>query len=117
MIPFIEFLSSTQSFPLVFSFLGRRAPVQVLQIPSDRLLQALLEGMAGFPTQFPSYFTRVDRVAAVVPRTVPNEGLQTAVIGDSPGGQCGVLRGGKHFIQQGAKAVHYLQIGSFAPAA
>jgi hypothetical protein len=51
-------------------------PSGILHIPADRLREALLEAVGGPPTELVANLTRIDRVAAIMPRAVGNKANQ-----------------------------------------
>src|SRR6266702_4330693 len=61
-----------------------RHPLPVGEVPVDGLVDPLLEGVGGLPSQVPLDLGGVDGVAAVMPRPVLDESEQSAVLAPVP---------------------------------
>src|SRR5262249_50875010 len=126
MMPFIdrfpyvnntELVNQPESFSAVLPRQHLLAPVAIVEIPTDRAQNTVLEIVAGLPAKLASNLCRVNCVASVVTRPVGNEGLQCRV-GIQP--LCfhqQILRRGMKLFQRGAYRVDYLEICSLIRAA
>src|ERR1043166_2120456 len=74
-----------QSLPLVPPALNLFAPVAVLEIPAHRLLQSRLERVSRLPSELAADLGRIDRIPAIVTRTIGHERLQLSM---GSGGRC-----------------------------